>query len=260
MAKAKKQQADNAVPAAPTPFKSVDLGEGLQLWQVDPAILIEQDLNARTMSKQAFKRLTANIASDKRMESLAFCALTLKGLEVVSGHHRTRAARAAKLPWIWVLVDVTGLSSDQIKSKQLSHNSLQGTDDADLVAQIFGQIKDQDAQLAAFVVEVHDVKVDVPKIDKGALAAGKMPLHRTLTVIFLPAKFAVLKEAIAMVAPDPDDEVWLEASESYELLSHAAKAISSQYNITPMPGVLVKMAELAMQKINDDLVEAAKNG
>jgi hypothetical protein len=94
--------------------KVLDLGQGLQLWKVPIAALREQDVNARSMSKPMFERLSQTIARDKRLESLPFCARTDKAIEIVSGHHRARAAIAAGLTEMFVMVDVTGLTRSQI--------------------------------------------------------------------------------------------------------------------------------------------------
>src|SRR6266702_1360750 len=82
-------------PPAIEPQKVLDLGNGLELWKVPPFALREQDVNARSMPKAMFERLAQTIGRDKRLESLPLCARTEKGLEIISGHHRTRAATAA---------------------------------------------------------------------------------------------------------------------------------------------------------------------
>jgi hypothetical protein len=76
------------------PQRILELGSGLELWKVHSSSLREQDVNARSMPKAMFERLSQTIAHDKRLESLALCAKTEKGLEIISGHHRTRAATA----------------------------------------------------------------------------------------------------------------------------------------------------------------------
>src|SRR6266481_3076859 len=84
----------------------LELGNGLELWKVHPSTLREQDVNARSMPKAMFERLAQTIARDKRLESLPLCAKTERGLELVSGHHRARAATAAGISEMFVLVDV----------------------------------------------------------------------------------------------------------------------------------------------------------
>lgn len=73
--------------------KCLELGNGLEIWKVNIEDLKEQDVNARYMKAEMFERLTENIKGDGRLESLPFCALTDKGIEIVSGHHRIRAVR-----------------------------------------------------------------------------------------------------------------------------------------------------------------------
>src|SRR5437762_1667585 len=119
----KKQQ-----PPPVEPEKVLDLGNGLELWKVPPSALREQDVNARSMPKAMFERLSQTIGRDKRLESLPLCAKTERGLELISGHHRTRAATAAGLTEMFTLVDVTGLTRSQIAAKQLAHNAIEGQD------------------------------------------------------------------------------------------------------------------------------------
>src|ERR1035437_10075790 len=90
----RKNKAEAPAPVT-EPQKIVELGNGLELWRVHPSTLREQDVNARAMPKAMFERLAQTIARDKRLESLPLCAKTDKGLEIISGHHRVRAATAA---------------------------------------------------------------------------------------------------------------------------------------------------------------------
>src|SRR5881396_701824 len=90
------------------PQRILELGNGLELWKVHPSTLREQDVNARSMPKAMFERLSQTIARDKRLESLPLCAKSERGLEIISGHHRVRAATAASISEMFVLVDVTG--------------------------------------------------------------------------------------------------------------------------------------------------------
>src|SRR6266542_4781740 len=140
------------------PEKVLDLGNGLELWKIPPSALSGQDVNARSMPKAMFERLSQTIARDKRLESLPLCAKTERDLEIVSGHHRVRAATAAGISEMFILVDVTGLSRSQIAAKQLAHNAIEGTDNEQLLAEIYRQIQDAEAKLEAYI----DQKLDVP--------------------------------------------------------------------------------------------------
>lgn len=106
----RKPKAAKPKPSVIEPQRIVELGNGLELWKVHPSSLREQDVNARSMPKAMFERLSQTIARDMPLESLPFCARTDKAIEIVSGHHRVRAATAAGISEMFVLVDVTGLT------------------------------------------------------------------------------------------------------------------------------------------------------
>jgi hypothetical protein len=151
-------------PSAP----DLDLGSGLVIRSLPVAALREQDKNARYMTKEMMERLTATVRRDQRLESLPFCAETKRGVEIVSGHHRVRAATAAGQTNVWCIVDTTGLTPDQIKAKQLAHNSIAGIDDEAVLAQIYGEIADSESRLEAFL----DRKFDIPPLPESITGAG----------------------------------------------------------------------------------------
>jgi hypothetical protein len=162
------------------PQRLLDLGAGLEIWKVDVDGLIEQDVNARSMPASMFERLAETIGRDQRLESLPLVAQTDRGLEIVSGHHRTRAARAQALTEIHVIVDTTGLDADAIKAKQLAHNA------------IYGAIADVDRRLEAYMPESvvgETPAVQIPSID---LTLD----YRTVTILFLPHQHETFERAL----------------------------------------------------------------
>src|SRR5690606_30860385 len=107
-------------------------------------------------------------------------------LEIVSGHHRTRAARSAGLTNLYALVDVTRLSPSKVKAKQLAHNSIQGIDDKELVARIYADIEDVDARLEAFI-DPKDLELDLP--DKVSLPDIDINIDfKSVLIMFMPAQ------------------------------------------------------------------------
>jgi hypothetical protein len=227
------------------PLVVYELGEGLEVWKVNIDLLQEQSVNARSQSVDTFLQLTKNIADSKRLESMPFAAVTQKGLEIVSGHHRVRAARKAGLKEIWVLVDVTGLARDRIKSKQLAHNSLQGQDDADLVRQIFDSIGDVAAKIEAFI----EPQIDTSKI--GFNLSGKdfeanLAL-RVVVLMFLPAQNDVFKQAVERVQKLCDaNEAYVATRDEYETLVAATGAVAEAFDIRSVPTIMAKMAEIVL--------------
>ena len=114
------------------------------------------------------------VRGEKRgtLEQLPYCVLTDRGVEIVSGHHRTRAARAAGLDHINVLLDRTELTRSSIAAKQLAHNAIEGTDDEDMLRHIADIITDVDDMLESAIdkeyfdaVQENARQMPVPQVD-----------------------------------------------------------------------------------------------
>lgn len=128
-----------------------DMGSGLVIAKVQIDKVKEQDINARVMKNEMQDQLTANILKRGQLESLPFLVLKDGKLEIVSGHHRIKSARAAGLKEIVVIVDVSGLSRSQIAAKQLAHNAISGFDDDSTLREIVKMITDVDDMIESFV-------------------------------------------------------------------------------------------------------------
>lgn len=124
--------------------------EGMRLYYAAVDELIEQDVNPQGMSQQMFDQLTANIKSAGTLESTPLCVRTERGVEIISGHHRKRAAKEAGVQHILVFL-YDKLPEDWKLSKQLAHNTIAGEADPQLVERVWARIKDVQAQFEAFV-------------------------------------------------------------------------------------------------------------
>lgn len=149
-----------------------ELDDGICLAKVKVNDMKEQDLNARIMDDEKFGQLVQNIWKRGTLEQLPYCALTDKGIEIVSGHHRTRAAREAGLKEINILLDRSDLSRSSIAAKQLAHNAIEGVDDKDTLKKIAMLITDVDDMLESAIdeeffrnAEQEAMRMPVPQID-----------------------------------------------------------------------------------------------
>ena len=97
----------------------------LKLVEVDD--LKEQAVNPRSMPQKMFDQMIENVKNTKALESVPLCAQAGGGAEIciISGHHRTRAARAAGIKYILILL-FTDFPEARVKSKQLAHNNISG--------------------------------------------------------------------------------------------------------------------------------------
>jgi hypothetical protein len=236
-------------PAPPTtviePQKILELGNGLELWKVHPSILREQDVNARSMPKAMFERLAQTIARDKRLESLPLCAKTERGLEIISGHHRVRAATAAGISEMFVLVDVTGLTRSQIAAKQLAHNAIEGQDNDQLLAEIYRQIEDAESKLEAFIDEKLDIEIPKVKIEGLDVEID----FKTVLLIFLPRVKERLDRALEYLRSSGQrlDGVYIAADSDYAPLEKAVRKINEEYDVRVVADIIGKMADLALE-------------
>ena len=74
-----------------------DMGSGLVIAKVPLDKVKEQDINARIMKNEMQDQLTANIKKRGQLESLPLLVLVDGKLEIISGHHRVKSARAAEM-------------------------------------------------------------------------------------------------------------------------------------------------------------------
>ncbi len=179
----------------------LELGDKVYVAKVNIEDLVEQSLNARTMPRDMFRQLTANIGARHAMvESLPFCAETKNGIEIVSGHHRVRGARAAGITEIYVLLDTSGLTESQIKSKQLSHNAIAGADNPQILKELFEQIEDAEARIQAFI-DPKALNIPAPaSIEIGDL--NTEVAFRHVSFVFLDHQLEKWDEAIALISTD----------------------------------------------------------
>jgi ParB-like chromosome segregation protein Spo0J len=226
----------------------LELGNGLELWKVHPSSLREQDVNARSMPKAMFERLAQTIARDRRLESLPLCAKTERSLEIISGHHRVRAATAAGISEMFVLVDVTGLTRSQITAKQLAHNAIQGTENEQLLAEIYRQIEDAESKLEAFVDAKLDVEVPKVKIEGLDVDID----FRSVLLVFPPFVRERLDRALEYLRSSGQrlDGVYIAADTDYSLLEKAVRKIHEEYDVRVVADIIGKIAVSAPHPVS----------
>lgn len=226
-----------------TKMKIVDSDNGLELWKIEIKDLREQDLNARYMKSEMFNRLVENIKKDNRLESFPFVAKTDLGFEIVSGHHRVRASIDAGITEIYCIVDVTGLNRDRIASKQLSHNSISGEDNDELVRRIYNGISDAEEKLRAYIDENFDKEV--------ASASAKEitfdERYKIVTLTFSESDVEILNKALEEMAIT--DEVYINELESFEKVKQGLKVGAKGFNIRSTNTLMMYLMETIYDKL-----------
>ena len=222
-----------------------DLGEGMTLYQAPLDGLREQDVNGRILPAGDHNTLVNNIRKRGKLESVPYCAWTQGRVEIVSGHHRIRAAREAGLSDTLVLVDESGLSRSEIVAKQLAHNRLQGVDDPETIKQLFAMLKTADDILASGLAG--DV-LEVPTVDLEPGLTPQLDMDmRVVTLTFLPHQLAALMQLIALIPPS--ELVGVASVDQYELFMAAVVKYGRLKNIRNVGTALSQLVELALHEI-----------
>ena len=155
------------------------------------------------MKNEMQDQLTANIAKRGQLESLPFLVQTENALEIISGHHRIKSARAAGLKEFIAIVDESGLSRSQIAAKQLAHNAISGFDDDSTLKEIVKMITDVDDMIESFVGK-EIMEEPLAEYDKMLSPAVQFDF-KNVTFAFLPHQvndMDVLIKALEQTAPD----------------------------------------------------------
>ncbi len=227
----------------------LDLGNGLAIWHVSIEECREQDKNARAMPRQTMERLALTMQTDQRLESLPFCAATKKGIQIVSGHHRFRAARMAGIRELYILLDTTGLTAAQITAKQLAHNSIQGYDDPQILKELFEAIDDVELQLEAYI-DTEQLTSQLKKLVVPNITLGIQ--YRTVMLSFLPYQQEEFEDAVAKIAdvlpPDATAAYMLELK-LLPAFRTALDRVSKHYDVRALSAILGQMVTIALDKL-----------
>jgi hypothetical protein len=236
------------------PERLLDLGQGLAIWRVHVDDLAEQPLNAQAMPPDMFARLKKTIETDARLESLPFCALTSSDpprIELVSGHHRTRAARAAELFYVYVMVDETGLDPDWVKAKQLAHNAINGESEPQMLQRIYESITDVDARLESFIQPVTELPAPVrmPRLD---VDLG----YRVVQFVFLPHQADAFDAAMTQFTDDgalvDDAALYLVDKELDERWRAACRRMGKEHAARAVTVQVARLVAAAMAHLGGD--------
>lgn len=227
-------------------------GEGnpLRLLYVRYADLKEQDVNANVMPAGMFNALVANVRKNGSLESLPLCATRATSptvVEVVSGHHRVRAALQAGLEH-GVVLCYEGLTDAEIRAKQLAHNSIHGASDPEIVREIFSHIEAAESQIEAYI----DPELIGAVPDPIVFAPVEIDLMadvRTVVLVFLPTQFRAFDRAMETLKTEPD-AVYLGATATFDGFKAAVNRVRAELDVISYPAALVEMARLAVERLD----------
>jgi len=201
----------------------------VELRVVDPRSLVLLKKNARFFQKSRFDQLRDNIEADRMLASVPYCFEREDGsLLVASGNHRVKAAVAAKVPKVLVFVEAWSNDEREL-AVQVSHNALEGEDDKQILAELWGQFRTLAGKLYAGL----DSKTvaELEKIQFQGFSGANIPMESML-LWFLPEEVARLDAAIEKVGPLlKSKRVYLAPLECYEKLWKALVTVKHVENV-----------------------------
>lgn len=210
----------------------------------------EQDINANVMTTGMFNQLTQNIAKNKQLESVPLAATkqrTPDVIEMVSGHHRLRAAKQANLDGILVLL-YRGITPSELRAKQLAHNSIQGKSDPEIVQKLFEEIEEIDHRMESFI-DPADFDNQIPQaMEFEMVDIDLMADAKTVTVVFLPTQAADFAKAAELLTDSPDT-VYVAHREAFDGFKAACLKVQEELDVVSIPTAIAAMARLAMERL-----------
>jgi hypothetical protein len=226
--------------------KLAEVGPHLAVYRVKPDDLIEQDVNAHVMAPEMFERLTENIKTEGRLESLPLTVARPNGkFEIVSGHHRVRAARTAELKEFFVLADTRDLSRSKVVAKQLAHNSIFGKDDKQTLKKLYEELDNVDDILQSYLrPEDFD---DVKQLEPAQITDISVAIPwKHLTLVFVPRAMAALERIDGWVKriPKETDTIGVVGFEILDRFRTAALAVGRTEDVRSLGAIITRMTEI----------------
>jgi|WetSurMetagenome_2_1015567.scaffolds.fasta_scaffold106429_2 hypothetical protein len=224
---------------------------GLELRYVEVDELREQDVNPRSMPQAMMEQLTRNVQEAGTLESVPLCVQAGGAIQIISGHHRIRAARAAGVKLILVLLYLE-LAPSRVRAKQLAHNTIAGQDDPELVKRVWSQITDIQARFEAFV----DPRIfdDIPKpVRFKPVDVDLQRYAKQVLVLFLSTQASDFQVAVDAIMNKLEvDQIYLASAESYEGWKDALQKVRKDLDIVAVPTAIAEMARLALKALADE--------
>lgn len=225
----------------PESERLLELQPGMGVWKIHLDRLRERDVNARVMDDAKFRRLSENIKGEGELESFPLVAKVKDkdDFTIISGHHRTRAARAAGLMIVPCIVIEREMTEDEITSKQLSHNSLEGYDNQDLLQQMYDSIKSIDAKLASGLtdLEVEPEEAPVPT-DALDFEFDFEPVY----ILFMTTGSQRFEKMLERL--ESDAKVYAADKADFERYVNMVNTVSKKENVRNIAGIIMAIMDI----------------
>lgn len=215
--------------------------------KVDISLIDEAEMNANEMTGEDFATLCDNIGKSG-LSSVPCCYKKDNGRFVmISGHHRLRACKKLHYKTLGILYcEESELSRDEIIAIQLSHNSLHGQDNTNILKKLFEQIKSVDFKKFAHV------NIDeIAPVSTEGLSIYAMKENFVFSIILYPDSFQNLDELYGDIREQArkSDALILADQTNEDLLMKLQSEIGKEYDIKSPAIAFAKLLELAKERL-----------
>lgn len=197
------------------------------------------DVNARFMRKEQYDILVANVKRDGGLTSVPLVWRDPEtGVEeVLSGNHRTMAARDAGFTEIDVMLIEQPLSAQQRTAIQLSHNAIVGEDDPATLRVLYEFLDDVDMRAYS---GLDDKALDLLDETTVAPMSEANLDYQSMLMVFLPHELEAAREAFdeARRRVSGGADVFMAGMAQYEPVLDALETAHSAANVTNVAAAL----------------------
>ena len=220
-----------------------------EIIKVDPKTIKLLKTNARYMESNEYERLVENIKRDGKLTSVPFGHIDENGdIEVLSGNHRVMASIDAGLDEIEIMLCKEKLTKDQCLAIQLSHNSITGKDDEEILKQLFKEIETIDFK------EYSGLTDEFINFCKETENTFKTPLltYQNLNLLFLPEELNEIKQVFDFLGNIiNNDNVILASMKDYDKYLETTTNISKCLNIKNPSTTFLALIKLANNHLDE---------
>ena len=216
--------------------------------------ILDKAENARFMRNDTFGQLVANLKKDKALSSVPLIYTGDGGKKCLSGNHRVQAAVAAAVPWvICFIIDWVMTAEEQI-SVQLSHNSLSGEDDLQVLKRLYDQV--QQIDLKAYSGLDEDTIKQLASISYNPISEPRLKF-KAISFLFLPAEVEEIKALAAETDKAlRDKETYVFRFQDYEEFFKLLVEAKGKLTITNSAVAILELMRIGFAKLEADEVAA----
>lgn len=204
--------------------------------------------NCHYMQKDTLDRLTANVAEDGFLSQLPFGMKRSDGKYLIlSGNHRLKASIKASLEYILILY-IDEVDKDKQIAYQLSHNALVGKDDAQMLKEIYEEMRTIESREFSGLNGVQFI--DASKIPTASINDGDIELTE-MKFLFVESRSNDVKGVLSELEKQKIDQDCSIVVGSYEEFIKVVTEVKKTYDIKSNTVAFARMVDICKAHLLD---------